>query len=84
MVGSISVKMERCRHDGMMAANVESQPGAVVISDTSGNWGSGAFDTHGEWFQLQWPQSWATVHITAKELLPIVACVQSGESSGGV
>ena len=69
----------------MMAANVQSRPGAVVTSDASGNWGSRAFNTRGEWFQLQWPQSWATVHITVKELLPIVvACAVWGKQWRGM
>ena len=32
----------------------------------------GAFNTRGEWFQFQWPVAWESVHITIKELLPIV------------
>ena len=39
---------------------------------TSGKWGCGAFTTAGEWFQLALPESWREVHITIKELLPIV------------
>ena len=32
-----------------------------------------------QWFQVEWPESWATVHITVKELLPIVlACALWG------
>lgn len=57
---------------GMMTANVQTRPTALVTSDASGSWGSGAFNSQGEWFQFQLPQSWATVHITVKELLPIV------------
>ncbi len=45
---------------------------ATVTSDASGNWGCGAFTSRGEWFQLQWPESWREVHITVKELLPVV------------
>ena len=36
------------------------------------SWGCGAFTEQGEWFQLVWPESWEEVHITVKELLPIV------------
>ena len=39
---------------------------------TSGSWGCGAFTSSGEWFQVVWPDSWSSVHITVKELLPIV------------
>ena len=43
----------------------------LLVSDASGTWGCGAF--HGNcWFQLQWPDSWASVTITPKELVPIV------------
>ena len=38
----------------------------------SGNWSCGAYSSKGDWFQFQLPISWATVHITIKELLPIV------------
>ena len=27
----------------------------------------------GQWFQIQWPKSWAPVNIAVKELLPVVA-----------
>ena len=46
-------------------------PPRTMVSDASGSWGCGAF--HGNsWFQLQWPEEWATVSIAAKELVPIV------------
>ena len=42
-----------------------------LVSDASGTWGCGAL--HGNcWFQLQWPESWASVSIAPKELVPIV------------
>ena len=47
-----------------------------VVSDTSGSWGCGAY-FRDEWFSLPWSlcPSWADVHISVKELLPIViAC----------
>ena len=43
-----------------------------VISDASGSWGCGAFVSNLGWFQLQWPDSWQTTNIAAKELVPIV------------
>ena len=46
-------------------------PSSIVTSDASGNWGCGAF-SGSQWFQLAWPDCWAEVHITAKELVPIV------------
>ena len=48
-------------------------PEATITSDASGRWGCGAFTDSGEWFQFRWPAEWEGVHITSKELLPIVA-----------
>ncbi len=48
---------------------------ATVTSDASGNWGCGAFTSRGEWFQLEWPEVWREVHITVKELLPVVVAL---------
>ena len=54
-----------------------------VSSDASGTFGCGAFENTSSWFQLQWPESWQSVHITAKELIPIViaAAVWGGQWS---
>ena len=40
-------------------------------------WGCGAFNSlvKAAWFQLQWPESWSSVHIKAKELVPIIIAV---------
>ena len=43
-----------------------------VFSDASGMFGCGAFAHHHGWFQLRWPAEWQSIHITAKELVPIV------------
>ena len=51
---------------------IPGPPVAVVTSDASGHWGCGAFTSSGDWFQFQWPRSWEPVHITVKELLPVV------------
>ena len=59
---------------GMMSSVCRMAPQAVVTSDAS-NWGCGAFTTTGQWFQLQWPASWKNVHITFKELVPVVMAV---------
>lgn len=56
----------------MMSAVVRGSAATILTSDASGGWGGGAFTSSGEWFQVQWPESWATVHITVKELAPIV------------
>ena len=45
-----------------------------VISDASGSWGCGAIWDQ-NWCQLQWPQEWLAIPITAKELAPIVLSV---------
>ena len=43
----------------------------TVTSDASGSWGCGAFSER-EWFQLRWPETSRELHITVKELAPIV------------
>ena len=57
---------------GMLSSVVCANPCAVVTSDASGSWGCGAFSNSGEWFQVEWPTCWQALHITVKELLPIV------------
>ena len=47
-------------------------PPIEVLSDASGTYGYGAFCVSYGWFQIQWPESWASIHIAAKELVPIV------------
>ena len=44
----------------------------TITSDASGPGDVGAFTSAGERFQLKLPGSWDGIHITAKELLPIV------------
>ena len=56
----------------MMANVTLACPAGMITSDASGGWGCGAFTSKGEWFQLE---SWDAVHITVKELLPIVIAV---------
>ena len=50
-------------------------PQVQLMSDASGSWGCGAYISHGQWFQMQLPESWLDVHITIKELLPIILVV---------
>ena len=57
---------------GMMSSLGSTTAVIMVTSDASGTWGCGAFTSAGQWFQFRWPASWATVHITVKELLPII------------
>ena len=48
-------------------------PSFHVYLDASGSFGCGAYSPElSSWFQLSWPQSWSTVSISAKELVPIV------------
>ena len=50
----------------------KAPPQITLTSDASGSWGCGAYSSKGEWFALKWPDSWVKIHITVKELLPIV------------
>ena len=50
-------------------------PAHVVTSDASGSWGCGALTDTGQWFQVQWPESWAEINIAAKEMVPVVISV---------
>ena len=50
-------------------------PSVTVTADASGSWGCGAFSSDHQWFQVQWPESWASVHIAAKEMVPVVLAV---------
>ena len=49
-------------------------PSITCWSDASGNWGCGAILSAPPqpWFQLQWPESWTSTNIAAKELVPVV------------
>ena len=47
-------------------------PSTEVVSDASGSYGCGAFSLSHGWFQLQWPDSWSSTNIAAKELVPVV------------
>ena len=43
-----------------------------VFSDASGTFGCGAIVKNVGWFQVEWPEDWQDVHISAKELVPVV------------
>ena len=54
-----------------------------VTSDASGSWGCGAWQGN-KWFQLQWDANSQSLHISAKELIPIlIAAVVWGEAWQG-
>ena len=57
---------------GLLCSVIKREPQVVLTSDASGSWGCGAFTSTGQWFQLALSDSWQEVHITVKELLPIV------------
>ena len=65
----------------MLSSVVRKPPEVVIPSDASGRWGCGAFSSTGEWFQCAWPEEWKEVHITEKELMPIVVAATLWESS---
>ena len=48
-----------------------TEPTHFIYSDASGSWGCGAYWLN-HWFQIEWESSWASMHIAAKELVPIV------------
>ena len=57
----------------MMSALSKHPPEVMVTSDASGHWGCGAVcDTSHQWFSVKWGECWTHIHITIKELLPIV------------
>ena len=62
-----------------MMLNASCRYEATITSDASDRWGRGAFSSDREWFQLEWPGSWIGVHITIKELLPIVVAMVMGD-----
>ncbi len=66
VVDNIPTEVEWCQHD---VGHVIS---ATLTSDASGSWGYGAYTSTGQWFQLKWPAAWLDIHITVKELLPII------------
>ena len=60
----------------MLDSVVHKTPSATLTSDASGRWGCG--------FQFRWPPAWEAIHITVKELLPIVvACAVWGHQWRG-
>ncbi len=68
----------------LMSSVTRQPPSVTFTSDASGGWGCGAFSSEGQWFQCEWSGSWESVHITVKELLPmVVACILWGASWQG-
>ncbi len=44
------------------------------------SFGYGAFSPAHGWFQLEWPESWSSANIAAKELVPVVIAAAMGPS----
>lgn len=70
-----SMFLPRWNGTGMMDKVTREGHAVIITSDASGTWGCGAYTSGGEWFQLRWPPAWREVHITVKELLPIVLAI---------
>ena len=63
----------------MMVSLGRVSPEVTITSDASGKMDCGAISSLGKWFQGLWHGVWQDVHITVKELLPIViACAVWG------
>ena len=58
-------------------------PEMTLTSDASGNWGCRAFSASGQLFQCAWPESWAGIHITVKDQMPIVMAMALWGGGGG-
>ena len=43
-----------------------------VFTDASGSFGCGGVLMSSQWFNFAWPESWAAVDISVKELVPVV------------
>ena len=57
---------------GMLTTLCEPAYSFEITSDASGSWGCGAFSSEHQWYQFPWPCEWAGIHITIKELVPVV------------
>ena len=78
------VFLEEWNGVALCSSVIQRPPADTFTSDASGRWGCGAFNSGGEWFQFRWPPTWDRVHITTKELLPIVvACAVWGHQWPG-
>ncbi len=63
--------LENWNGTALMFACTQMELDITLTSDASGNWGCGAY-LGNEWFMLHWSKSFEKVHITVKELAPIV------------
>ena len=60
-----------------------SSPSTEAVSNASGTYGAGACALDHGWFQMEWPEDWSLVHITVKELVPVVIAAAYGEVARG-
>ena len=68
--------------NGVFVLPPQSQPSACFASNASGQWGCGA-TWDAQWFQLRWPQSAMTDHISFLELVVVLmACAVWGPMWG--
>ena len=66
-----SMFLQRWNGTSMMSLLGSSSASVTVTSDASGSWGCGAV-SNADWFSCGWGSCWLDVHITIKELLPII------------
>ena len=68
----------------MMSSLCRLPHSVMITSDATGGWGCGTFNSANQCFQVQWLKCWSSVHITVKELVPIVvACALWGNQWKG-
>jgi hypothetical protein len=65
------VFLSRWNGVGLMSPLVEGTPDFTVTFDASGSWGCGTYWQE-HWFSIPWGACWSSIHITVKELLPII------------
>ena len=58
--------------NGLMFFPQFPAPTSHVYSDASGTFGCGAVLLPSHWFRFPWPESWSSMDISVKELVPIV------------
>ena len=64
----------------MMSSMCRIPHSVQITSDASGGWECGAYSSFNQWLQAQWLKCCSSVHITVKELVPIVvACALWGD-----
>ena len=57
--------------NGTMFLQQPQTPMAHMYTDASGSFGCGGVLMSAQWFQIQWPPTWANIDICVKELVPV-------------